>query len=185
MLCFARRATRRFSTDAPHRCLQHVQPRLRARSRHQRPRSAHPHQPRGPDGQRHPRPGDGRGAAGQQRPPGGADGHGRDCGRTVGPPSEAQPVAPALAGPRPLCALQWPRLDAAVRAAAPQRLRVADERAAQLPPVAQQDAGAPRGRHHARCRNHHRPAGAGPTSSTGRAMRWSITTPMSFSATAA
>jgi transketolase len=41
------------------------------------------------------------------------------------------------------------------------RLRPGDERAAQLPPAAQQDAGPPRGRHDARRRDHHRPAGPG------------------------
>ena len=52
-------------------------------------------------------------------------------------------------------------LDAALCAAAPERLRPADERAAQLPPAAQQDAGPPRGGRHARRRDHHRPARPG------------------------
>jgi transketolase len=55
-----------------------------------------------------------------------------------------QPGQPAVARPRPLCAVQRPRLDAAVRAAAPQRLRPAHGRAEELPPAAQQDPGPPR-----------------------------------------
>ncbi|MCK7492614.1 MAG: hypothetical protein MZW92_14385 [Comamonadaceae bacterium] len=91
-------------------------------------------------------------------------------------------------------------LDAALRAAAPHRLRPADERAAQLPPAAQQDAGPPRGGRHAGRRDHHRPAGPGHqptrwawrwprscwrTSSTAPATRSSTTAPTSSSATAA
>ena len=41
----------------------------------------------------------------------------------------------------------------------------------QLPPAAQQDAGPPRSRHHARRRDHHRPAGPGPRP-TRSAWRW-------------
>ena len=113
------------------------------------------------DGQCHPRPGDGRRAAGQFRPPRRADGHGRDGRGAVGPAPQAQPAQPALARPRPLRAVQRPRVDAAVRAAAPERLRAADGRAAQLPPAAQQDARPPRGGRDARRRDHHRPAGPG------------------------
>ena len=51
----------------------------------------------------------------------------------------AQPGQSALDQSRPLRAVQRPRLDAAVRAAAPDRLRPADGRAAQLPPAAFQD----------------------------------------------
>ena len=49
------------------------------------------------------------------------------------------PAQPALAQPRPLRAVQRPRLDAAVRAAAPVRLRPADGRAQALPPAALED----------------------------------------------
>ena len=113
------------------------------------------------DGQCHPRPGDGRRAAGQFRPPGRADGHGRNGRGAVGPAPEAQPRQPALARPRPLRAVQRPCVDAAVFAAAPERLCTGDERAAQLPPAAQQDPGPPRGGRDARRRDHHRPAGPG------------------------
>ena len=57
--------------------------------------------------------------------PGRADGHGRDRGRAVGPAPAPQPGQSALARPRPLRAVERPRLDAAVRAAAPDRLRPA------------------------------------------------------------
>ena len=51
------------------------------------------------------------------------------------------PAQSALARSRPLRAVERPRLDAAVRAAAPDRLRPADRRAAALPPAAFEDAG--------------------------------------------
>ena len=71
------------------------------------------------------------------------------------------PAQSALVRPRPLRAVERPRLDAALRAAAPDRLRPADRRAEELPPAAQQDAGPPRSGRHARRRDHHRPAGPG------------------------
>ena len=71
------------------------------------------------------------------------------------------PDQSALGRPRPLRAQQRPRLDADLRTAAPHRLRPADERVAQLPAAAQQDARAPGSRHHPRCRDHHRPARPG------------------------
>ncbi len=50
------------------------------------------------------------------------------------------PANPRVAQPRPLRALERPRLDAAVRAAAPDRLRPADRRDQALPPAAFEDA---------------------------------------------
>ena len=72
-----------------------------------------------------------------------ADGHGRD-GHRVDRHLRHDPAAPAVARPRPLRAVQRPRVDAAVRAAAPERLRPAAGRAQSVPPVAQQDPGPPR-----------------------------------------
>ena len=115
-----------------------------------------------PHGQRDPRALDGRGAAGELRPPGHADGHGRDRGRAVGPASAPQPGQSALARPRPLRAVERPRLDAAVFAAAPDRLRPRALGAAQLPPAAQPDARPSRVRDHARRRDDDRPARPGP-----------------------
>ena len=93
---------------------------------------APPHLPicAAPDGQRAAHARRRRGRAGQLRPSRRADGHGRHRRGAVAPPPEAQPGQSALARPRPLRALQRPRLDAAVRAAAPHRLRPADGRAA-------------------------------------------------------
>ena len=82
------------------------------------------------DGQRHPRAVHGRRAAGQLRPSRRADGHGRHRRGAVGPPPAPQPGQPALGRPRPLRAVERPRLDAAVCAAAPDRLRPADRGAA-------------------------------------------------------
>ena len=116
------------------------------------------------------------------------------------PPPAPQPGQPALGEPRPLRALQRPRLDAAVRAAAPHRLRPADGGAEALPPAAFEDAGPSGSRHHARRRNDHRPAGpghrqrrrhgarrkaAGRRIQPARASTSSTTTPTSSSATAA
>jgi phosphoribulokinase len=69
-------------------------------------------------------------AAGQQRPPRRAHGHGRDGGGAVDRPPAPRPGRAAVARPRPLRAEQRPRVDAAVRAAAPERLRPAAGRAA-------------------------------------------------------
>ena len=70
---------------------------------------------------------------------------------------------PRLAGPRPLRALGRPRLDAALRAAAPDRLSgVTIERAQALPPARLEDARPPRVRPHAGRRDDDRPARAGP-----------------------
>ena len=71
------------------------------------------------------------------------------------------PGNPGLAQPRPLRALQRPRLDAAVRAAAPDRLRPADGAAQAVPPVALDDPGPSGGRRHPGRGDHHRPAGPG------------------------
>ena len=76
--------------------------------------------------QRHPRARHGRGAEGQLRPSRHADGHGRDRRGAVERLPAPQPGQSRVAQPRPLRAVQRPRLDAAVRAAAPDRLRPAD-----------------------------------------------------------
>ena len=81
------------------------------------------------------------------------------------------PAESALAGPRPLRAVERARLDAAVRAAAPVRLRPAARRAEALPPAALEDAGAPRVRRDARASR--RPPGrSGRASPTRSAWRW-------------
>ena len=59
-------------------------------------------------------------------------------------PPAPQPGQPGLGRPRPLRAVERPRLDAALRAAAPDRLRPADRRAEALPPAALEDARATR-----------------------------------------
>ena len=73
-----------------------------------------------------------------------------------------RPEGPGLAGPRPLRALRRSRQHAALRHAAPDRLRPLARRPQGLPPVGQQDAGAPRARGHARRRDDDRPARPGP-----------------------
>ena len=79
--------------------------------------------------QRHPRARDGRRRGGEVRSSRHADGHGGDRRRAVDAAPAAQPGQPALARSRPLRAVERPRLDAAVRAAASDRLRPADRRA--------------------------------------------------------
>ncbi len=64
---------------------------------------------------------------GEIRPPRHADGHGRRRHRAVDAVPEIRPRRPALAGPRPLRAVGRPRLDAAVCAAASDRLRGHDD----------------------------------------------------------
>ena len=71
------------------------------------------------------------------------------------------PRNPALVRSRPLRALGRPRLDAALQPAAPDRLRPVARRHQAVPPVGQQDAGAPRARPHAGRGDHHRAARAG------------------------
>ena len=85
--------------------------------------------------QRHPRARDGRRRGGEVRSSRHADGHGRDRRRAVDASPAPQPRQSALARSRSLRAVERPRLDAAVRAAAPDRLRPADRRAAALPPA--------------------------------------------------
>ena len=88
----------------------------------------------------------------------------------------AQPGEPALARPRPLRAEQRPRLDAAVRARAPRRLRPAARGAAPLPAAGLEDAGAPGGRRHPGRGDHHRPARPG-----ARQRAWAWRSPRSCS----
>ena len=103
----------------------------------------------------------GRGRGGEVRPPRHADGDGRDRRRAVAPPPVAQPRESALGRPRPLRAVQRPRLDAALRAAAPHRLRPAAGRAQALPPAGLEDAGASGDRPHAGRRDDDRSARSG------------------------
>ena len=136
-------------------------------SRHVRRHSLPRHLPclfreRPDPGQRHPRARHGRGAGRQLRPPRRAHGHGRHGRCAVGPPPAPQPRQPGLGQPRPLRAVQRPRLHADLRAAAPDRLQAADRRTEELPPARQQDRRPPRSRPHARRRNDDRPAGPGP-----------------------
>ncbi len=72
------------------------------------------------------------------------------------------PGNPAVAGPRPLRAVERPRLDAAVLAAAPDGLSARDRAAQELPPVRLAHGRAPRARPAPRHRDHHRPARPGP-----------------------
>ena len=65
---------------------------------------------------------------GQVRPSRHADGHGRRRDGAVHPLPEVRPGRPELAGPRPLRALGRPRLDAALFAPLPHRLRGDDDR---------------------------------------------------------
>ena len=112
-------------------------------------------------GPRAARAGDGRRPAGQLRPSRHADGHGRHRRGALAPSPEARSGHVRLGRPRPLRALQRPRLDAALRAAAPERLRPVDRRPEGLPPAAQPHAGPPGTGLHAGRRDHHRPAGPG------------------------
>ena len=72
-----------------------------------------------------------------------------------------QPERSALVRPRPLRALGRPRVDAAVRAAVPHRLRPDARRPQDVPPARQQDAGPPRSRTHAGRRGDDRAARPG------------------------
>ena len=82
------------------------------------------------------------------------------------------PANPALGRPRPLRAVERPRLDAAVRAAAPDRLRPADRRAQALPPAAlARRPGHPEVRRHARA-SRPPPARSARASPTPSAWRW-------------
>ncbi len=119
-----------------------------------RPRSVH--------GRCHSRPGHGCRPTSQFRAPRGAHGHGRHRPRAVDAAPAPQPGRPGLDRPRPLRAVQRPRLDAALRPAAPHRLRPADRRTAPVPATAFAHARPPRSRGHAGRRDHHRSAGPGP-----------------------
>ena len=83
------------------------------------------------------------------------------------------PAQPALARSRSLRAVERPRLDAAVRAAASDRLRPADRRAPALPPAAFEDAGPSResASRRASRRRPARSARASPTRSAWRSPR--------------
>src|SRR6266699_2224293 len=98
--------------------------------------------------QRDSRVGHGCRAGGELGSPGHADGNGRNRAGAVGKTLAPQPGQPEMGGPRPLRALERPRLDAAVRAAAPYGLRPADGRAAPFSAAAFEDPRPPRTRAH-------------------------------------
>ena len=103
----------------------------------------------------------GRPAQGEQRPPGHGDGAGAARPRALQPGHEARPGRSGLARPRPVRAVQRPRVDPAVLAAVPLRLRPRARRPQAVPPVGVEDARPPRGPPHRRRRGHHRPARPG------------------------
>ena len=80
--------------------------------------------------------GDGRGAEGELGASGDADGHGRRRHRALRAAPEVRRQRAALAGPRPLRAVGRARVDAALRAPVPDRLRADDDRRAQAVPPA-------------------------------------------------
>ena len=84
-------------------------------------------------GQRHPLSRHRRHRARRRRPPGRAARHGRDRHRAVHAAPEVRCRRPDLARPRPRRAVERPRLDAAVRAAVPERLRAHRHRAGRAP----------------------------------------------------
>ncbi len=120
--------------------------------------SHHPHPPR--PGQRHPRALHGRRPARQLGTPGRAHGHGRHRRSALARRAQAQPRQPELVEPRPLRALERPRFDAAVFAAAPHRLPADDRGAPEFPPARLAHRGPPGARARDRHRDHHRPARA-------------------------
>ena len=71
------------------------------------------------------------------------------------------PANSQMGRPRPLCALQRPRLGAALFHAVSLRLQRHARRSEELPPVALADAGPSRVRRHRRRGSDHRPAGSG------------------------
>ena len=103
----------------------------------------------------------GHGGGRQVRPSRRADGPGRRHDGAVAAPSAPSPGQSGLARPRPLRAVERPRLGAALCAAASHRLRPAGRGAQALPPIAFQDAGPSRIRRHRRRRDHHRAARPG------------------------
>ena len=134
----ARQRGRRWDNAAPARPtgrrLADALTRIRVPPRHD---DAQPPRPR----QRHPFPRHRRGAGRQLRPSRHADGHGRHRRGAVERLPQPQPEQPEVVQPRPLRAVQRPRLDAAVRAAAPVRLRPVDRRAEEFPPARIEDPG--------------------------------------------
>ena len=120
-----------------------------------------PHRPRVRGDQAHPRLGDGCPAARQERPPGHGDGARSARPRAVQPGDAPPSRRSGVARPRPVRALQRPRLDPPVLDALPLRLRARARRPHGVPLVRVAHPGPPRGRPHAGHRGDHRPARPG------------------------
>ena len=101
---------------------------------------------RGPGDLADPRLRHGRPAARQERSPGHGDGPRPARPRALQPGAQARPGRPGVARPRPLRAVQRPRLDPPVLDALPLRLRPRARRHQGLPAVRVAHAGPPRGR---------------------------------------
>ena len=143
---------------------------------------------------------DGRRRSGEERPSRHADGHGRDRGRALEPPSRPQSRQSEMGESRPLRDLERSRLDAALRAAASHRVRPADRGAEAFSPAALENARTSGIRPDARSRDDDGPARPGPrqrrrhgdrrtparrANSTGPATRSSTIARIASSATAA
>ena len=110
---------------------------------------------------RDPRALDGRGAAREFGSPGHADGTGTARPRAVHPHHEVRRRRARLARPRPVRPVERPRVDAALLAPLPHRLRPHPRRPARLPPVGLEDRRPPRVHPRARHRGHDRAARPG------------------------
>ena len=117
--------------------------------------------PRDRGDQDRPRLGDGCPAARQQRPPGDGDGPRSSRPRALQPGHAPPPGRPGVARPRPLRALQRPRIDPPVLDALPVRLRPRARRPHGVPLVRIADPRPSRGGPHAGHRGHHRTARPG------------------------
>ena len=103
----------------------------------------------------------GRGGKGQQRPSGSAAGLRADCLSAVSQADEAQSGALEVGRPGPVCAVERPRVDAALRDAVSHRLQADAGRFEELSAVGIEDAGASGVRTDRRRGGDDRAAGAG------------------------
>src|SRR5438128_3501845 len=106
----------------------------------------------------YPRPGDGCGSGRKFGASRDADGHGRNRRCAVESTHAPQPGQSTLAEPRSLHPVEWSRFDAAVCAAASDRLRPASGRIEALPAAAFEDAGTSRSAAYAGGGDDHGPA---------------------------